>query len=158
MLEDKLPAKEKEEWAARMDTYEGSNYEKFKQFLHARRIITERMKAIGSQKTSQKARDGNEVCTKGHCLRKGHDAMDCPAKKDRPPTTGSATTGGSQATKLGPAQRRVDEELGAEVVEEDLKDEVATEEGEEDKLGSKPGCLQTLTTPTVPGRGLPETP
>ena len=34
-LEDKLPQKEKEEWAVQMKTFEGSRYERFQQFLYS---------------------------------------------------------------------------------------------------------------------------
>ena len=74
LMEDK----EKEEWAVQMDSYEGTKYERLKQFLHARRMVAERLKAIGTQKRTTK-KNCVEACIKDCCLRKGHKS----AKKDR---------------------------------------------------------------------------
>ena len=80
-LEDKLPQKEKEEWATKMDTFEGSRFKRFQKFLYSRRMIYERMEVIGTKKTSPKMKDGTEVCTRERCRRKRHDVKDCPAKE-----------------------------------------------------------------------------
>ena len=69
-LEDKLPQKEKEEWAIQMETFEGSKYKRFQQFLYSRRMIYERIKVIGTKKASLSAKDGAEACTKERCRRK----------------------------------------------------------------------------------------
>ena len=82
LLKDKLSPKEKEERAIQMDTFVGTKYERLKQFLHARRMVAERLKAVGMQKASSK-KGGAEVCMKDRCLRKGHKSADFPAKKDR---------------------------------------------------------------------------
>ena len=78
---DKLPQKEKEELAVKMETYEGTRYEWFQQFLYIQRMIYERIKAIGTKKASLSAKDGTEACTKKRCQRSGHEVKDCPAKK-----------------------------------------------------------------------------
>ena len=82
LLEDKMPPEENEEWAVQMDSYEETKYERLKQFRPTRRMVAERLKAIGTQKTSTK-KDGAGVCVKDRCLRKGHKYEKCPAKKDR---------------------------------------------------------------------------
>ena len=49
-LEDKLPQKEKEELAAKMETFQGSKFKRFQQFLYSRRMIHEKLKFIGTKK------------------------------------------------------------------------------------------------------------
>ena len=80
-LEDKLPQKEKEEWAIQMETFEGSRYERLQQFLYSQRMIYERIKVIGMKNALLSAKDGAEACSKERCRRKGHKMKNCPAKK-----------------------------------------------------------------------------
>ena len=80
-LEDKLPIKEKIEWAEKMDTYEGSKYEKLKKFLRVKREILEKMKSIGMQSKLKTTLAETPRCTAERCQKKGHEPRDCPAKK-----------------------------------------------------------------------------
>ena len=80
-LEDKLPQKEKKEWSAKMDTFEGSRFKRFQKFLNSCRKIYERMQVIGTKKASPSKKDGTAVCTKEHCRWKGHNSKDCPVKE-----------------------------------------------------------------------------
>ena len=76
-LEEKLLPREKEEWASKMDSFDGSKYEKLKKFLRSRRTVMEKMKSIGMQTPKKEV---PEKCTPGYCLKKGHAVKDCPAK------------------------------------------------------------------------------
>ena len=93
LLKDKLSPKEKEERAIQMDTFVGTKYERLKQFLHARRMVAERLKAVGMQKASSK-KDGAEVCMKDRCSRKGHKSQTVQPRRTAAVDlmTGSATT------------------------------------------------------------------
>ena len=64
-----------------METFEGSRFERFQNFLYSRRMIYERLEVIGTKKASPSAKDGTEVCTREHYCRKGHKVKDCPAKE-----------------------------------------------------------------------------
>ena len=80
-LEDKLPQKQKEEWAAKMDTFEGSRFKRFQKFLSSCTRIYERLEVIGTKKTSLNVKDGIEACTREQSRRQGHVVKDCPSKE-----------------------------------------------------------------------------
>ena len=83
-IEDMLPAEEKVRWAEKMDSYPGhSKYEKFKTFLKERKIVAEKMKTIGRNRSEPPKNDDTPGDKKkcDFCKIPGHKFIDCEKKK-----------------------------------------------------------------------------
>ena len=79
-LEDMLPKVEKVEYAKRYTSYPGTDYEKFKAFLTARKVEIDRLDKMGVSTTSYHGKDKKPGETRGkcdNCGKPGHHTEEC---------------------------------------------------------------------------------